>query len=228
MIIYNNFTFITPNKVGSHSLEKALLDLAGDNKDIIKLPYYYDNPDNILRKKLRHAIRPPLEFQNFKKAFLVRNPYERLASIIYFYSEISNKDNFIPELKNFRDIITNSIFLEEYDNLLEGEKYGANAYFSGSIKPTFVFFRTINEYFTAANPDYIIRIENLKEDFSKIGINIDRDYHEYKTESRNSLKIKDIFNTQEKIDFANNYFDCAKDAIRFGYKPIYNINDITN
>jgi hypothetical protein len=237
MFLYNNsILFIIPSKTGSTSLEGYFSELSNDNP----------NSHNFKRIKevFGHSAVIPNGYKNLKrKILLIRNPYERLASISDYYH--SEKDlispYFIEKFKIIRNDIKKEIYQHKNDRLLkdevseemvdtflkEKERY-KDIIENMNRKQKVIFNRTLGEIYTISNPSNIIRIEYIVEDLEKLNIHIDKDKfpHYNKTKNKASLSLKDIFNTQEKIDFANEYFDCAKDAVRFGYKPILTLKDL--
>jgi hypothetical protein len=233
MIVYDNFIFITPNKTGTHSIEKAIIDLAnsGNNKRI-ELPYIYEPVTKTsLRNKLIHGAIVPDEFKNLMKVLIVRNPYERLVSIVYFYDHFKDKEDFLPTFKKIRDVVKSVKFEEKLDILTDEElsdigKLILQHNIDISNKQLFIWYKSLGEYSKITSPDAVIKLENAAKDLLSIGIDIPNFPYEFKNTKRGNIRVSDVLNTQEKIDFANEYFDCAKDAVRFGYKPIYTLKDL--
>jgi hypothetical protein len=245
MIIYNNFVIITPNKAGNHSTEKLFMNMSIDNKiDYIRFSENNINHknDNPIHMKLAHSVLIPKEIQHLKRILMVRNPYERFASIVFLLNKSEKKDNFKQVLLETRKNIKRFLkdFSEKHETILDNENEndtveinpeGIIADFysdkpSLDVKFFLTWYRTLGEYADISKPDYIVKIENAVEDFKKIGIIIDNFPHEFKTNNKNNFSLLDIFKTQDNLDFANEYFNCANDAIRFGYKPIYKIEDL--
>jgi hypothetical protein len=230
MIVYNNYIFITPAKTGSNSLLKALYDISTTEKDIV------------IREKPIHSVLVPEKFKNYKKVLLVRNPYEVVISR-YFDDDNHNMgpDNIVKYMKSIKQNYNRILFTEKHDIFINEEKEDNILEFTKKYKDTrpddvehfnekmiLTTYRTPGEAAILSNPDIIIHLETIKEDLEKLGIFVKNNKfpHERIGHKRNGLKIKNIINTQEKIDFFNEYFNCAKDAIRFGYKPIYTIDDL--
>jgi hypothetical protein len=233
MVIYDTFIFITPTKCGTFSIQNFLENLSLSNNKKLRF-WYSQDLDNPIHRKFMHSVLVPTEADAYKRVLMIRNPYERLASMIFFYSEeqefevlrfIKDTKNFIEYLKPIREKIKSITISEEYDTRILEEEYSHNPKIDHD-KIIFLLFKTLGEIADISRPEYLIKLENIKEDLEKINIVSDIEFpHNNKTEFKNA-SIKDIFNTQEKIDFANEYFDCAKDAVRFGYKPILTIDDL--
>jgi hypothetical protein len=244
MILYNNFVIITPNKAGNHSTDKLFMNMSIDNEiDYIRFSGNNKNhKDNPIYKKLAHSVLIPKEIQHLKRILMVRNPYERFASIVFLLDKSERKDSLKETLLGTRENIKefSKNLSERHEILLDNEDEESSAERSnGDIKSNFysdkpsldvklyvLWYRTLGEYADISKPDYIIKIENAVEDFKKAGINIENFPHEFKTNNKNNFSLLDIFKTQDNLDFANEYFNCANDAIRFGYKPIYKIEDL--
>jgi hypothetical protein len=230
MIVHDNYIFITPAKTGSNSLLKALSDISTAKKYIV------------IREKPIHSVLVPEEFNNYKKILLVRNPYEVVISR-YFDDDGHNMgpDNILEYMKSVKQEYNRILFTEKHDTFIGEEKEDNLLEFINKYKDirpddvkhfnekmVLALYRTPGEAAILSNPDIIIHLETIKEDLKKLGIFVKNNEfpHERIGHKRNGLKIKDIINTQEKINFFNEYFDCAKDAVRFGYKPIYKIEDL--
>jgi hypothetical protein len=223
--------FIIPSKTGSTSLECYFMYLANREDRGIDT---FERIANIFG----HSAAVPDIHKNLTKVILVRNPYERLASISASYP---NSLNFINNFKVLRESIKDKVYNHENDKIPENiiseeiikelekekEKY-KDILEKINQKQNVIFNRTLGEIYDISKPNYIIRIEYIIKDLEKLNIHINKDKfpHYNKTKNKASLSLKNIFNTQEKIDFANEYFDCAKDAVRFGYKPILTLKDL--
>jgi Leucine-rich repeat (LRR) protein len=253
MIIYNNYIIITPNKCGSHSLDSFFQKFLDTKEFYVRFSANTDFPDNPIYEKLQHSVIIPENASHLKRVMLVRNPYERLASILFGLKDIidneeriiNDEESIIDMIKNQRENhrIVSKNFSERYENHLgfyEGaedtpefleniKKISSIDGLSFNDKIIVSWWRTLGEYADILDPEYIIHIENPIEDLKKIevpDIHLNKFPHEFKTELKKGKNFKDIINTQRIIDTANEYFNCAKDAVRFGYKPIYKIEDL--
>jgi hypothetical protein len=223
MFIYNNIVFITPNKVGSTSLEIFFKD------------------KNFINQRFGHGASIPKEYSHLKKAILVRNPYERLASIIFVFQKrdkgLENFEEALIAILQERNHFKNFIMDKNVDILNYGEKeetdtintFGQTKSVIENIikKKDIIFLRNLGETYTLCNPDYILHIENIVKEISDLGIEVKSEFPiENITKKKRIFTLKEIFYNQNMLNIANEYFDCAKDAVRFGYKPILTLKDL--
>jgi hypothetical protein len=246
MIIYNDYIIITPNKCGTHSIEEFFMKNAKYSRDgvYINFPPYYDSGPIPINKG-RHSVITPEGLEKQKKILIIRNPYERFVSIIEFIILRDNKertddiyDDETRYIAQVRKKFKNNMMDSMYDNYNEviGEERIIELYKGDLVKNKseietvekqrdMVWYRTIGEVYNLSKPDYAVKLENFKDDIRKI-TNLDTSDFPHNNKNPQRKSLKEFFNNQEKIDIANTYFDCAKDAVRFGYKPILTLKDL--
>jgi sulfotransferase famil protein len=150
------FLFVHIPKTAGNSIQSVLRDYSED--ELVALRKEQDgierfglrNPKYKIKKhstlsEYHHALGDE-QFRNLYKFTCVRNPWDRMVS--YYFTPTQNTETW--NRKKFRGIISKAVSVAEYLRLDEGEQD------------------------PFANVDYIMRFENLADDFlavsSKLGI----------------------------------------------------------
>jgi hypothetical protein len=134
-----------------------------------------------------------VNFDNLKIIAAVRNPYERIMSVL-FYHNLITKSSTKEEVYN----ILNNIISKEYA-------------FDNHIIPQYLFL--IDENNNLLKNINIIKTENLTNDMQKIGY-LDFNIHIYKN-TKGTLNYYDYLN-KDSIKLINSYYE--KDFTYFDYE----------
>jgi hypothetical protein len=239
MIIYNDFLIITPNKCGTNSVTKFFLENISRKDNYVRFGNHLDDDKNSpILKKMTHAAIVPENVKHLKKVIMVRNPYERFISIIFsskfHYDSTEKIYQYLDHIKDTQKEIKDKLdYLRSDDENSNYENEYKNSYNNKlppktNLKYRLSWLMTLGQYAHLSNPDYLVRLENVIIDFKNIGINIDNFFHENITESKININFKDFYSDKKILDFANEYFECAKDALKFGYTPIYSVEGLEN
>jgi hypothetical protein len=156
----------------------------------------------------------------FNKNFLfttIRNPFDRLVSIYFYYLNGGNQG---AEDKKFGEIFPNNFkdFILDIDNIDYVNRHCIFKEIWKNVRPTEPQYTRIFNNTNVKNDHslYLIKFENLQEDFdivcNKIGIPIQKLPHKNKTKHKHYTKYYD---DETKEIVAEKY---AKDIKYFGYE----------
>lgn len=218
-MIYNDeYILVCPPKCGTMSVIKHL------NEE-----YKWKSVSDF--KTLSHSPFIP-KSKHKKVLMLIRNPYERIVSMYeYFLSRIdvvnnssNNRDSFYDFLKgkSFQEFI-HYYNIQRQDKKLTSNREDEINQFKDSLFYNMYlyrhvhisFLRSLKQYKEICNPSLFIRLENLENDFKKIGIETTFPIIN-KTVNKPNKSLSEYY-TKETLQ----YCDFIKqDAIEFGYEVI--------
>jgi hypothetical protein len=197
-----NILFIHIPKTGGTSIEKYF-----ENKSNIKMSHknlYSSNNEILYNHTLQHLTYNEIyniknilhiDFNNVNIITVVRNPYERIISELFFHNMI-NKNSSKDEV---------SIKLYEYIN-------SKNTY-DNHKPPQYIFL--IDNNYKINNKIIILKTETLNYDMKKLGFT-DFNFNEQK--NKNSNVNYYYYLNNYSINLINNYYD--KDFYIFSYNKI--------
>ena len=129
--------------------------------------------------------------EEYKMMVSARNPYSRYVSL---YKMIKKLENSFPEIENFEDFLEKQIF-EDHN------------------------FECVT--FHSRIPDYIIRIENLFEDYSKVPFILISDY--YKSGIMEEFCKKNLNKSKVDIDWRDYYSQSKADLVFYNSQSYFEI-----
>jgi hypothetical protein len=191
------FLFVHIPKTAGNSIQSVLRDYSEDRLIAVRKEqdgierFAVRNPKYKIRKhSALREYRDALGDEQFRQLFkftCVRNPWDRMVS--YYFTPTQNQQSW--DRKRFRGIISKAVSVADYLRLNEGEQD------------------------PFANVDYIMRFENLVEDFcavcAKIGISPARLPRYNRSEREHYSRYYD----EELRELVRNRF--AAEIERFGY-----------
>ena len=201
---YINILFIHIPKTGGMSLESyfsSKYNIQLNNESLYSLIDEKIKSDNnmMITSTLQHIIYNQMvkynnifniDFNNIKIITIVRNPYERIISDLFFYSKID-----VNTSKNeVYDLIKQYVFSTDYDN---------------HNIPQYMFITDDN---TDLIPDInILHTETLNDDMKNLG------FEDFDVWTNNNTNKVDYYNylNNESIEFINNFYHL--DFVLFNY-----------
>ena len=201
---YINILFIHIPKTGGMSLESyfsSKYNIQLNNESLYSLIDEKIKSDNnmMITSTLQHIIYNQMvkynnifniDFNNIKIITIVRNPYERIISDLFFYSKID-----VNTSKNeVYDLIKQYVFSTDYDN---------------HNIPQYMFITDDNKELI---PDInILHTETLNDDMKNLG------FEDFDVWTNNNTNKVDYYNylNNESIEFINNFYHL--DFVLFNY-----------
>ena len=201
---YINILFIHIPKTGGMSLESyfsSKYNIQLNNESLYSLIDEKIKSDNnmMITSTLQHITYNQMvkynnifniDFNNIKIITIVRNPYERIISDLFFYSKID-----VNTSKNeVYDLIKQYVFSTDYDN---------------HNIPQYMFITDDN---TDLIPDInILHTETLNDDMKNLG------FEDFDVWTNNNTNKVDYYNylNNESIEFINNFYHL--DFVLFNY-----------
>jgi hypothetical protein len=191
------FLFVHIPKTAGNSIQSVLRDYSEDQ--LVALRKEQDGIERFGLRNPKYKIKKhstlseyldALGHERFRKLYkftCVRNPWDRMVS--YYFTPTQNPE--IWNRKKFRDIISKAVSVAEYLRLDNGE----------------------NDPF--ANADYIMRFENLADDFRAVCTTLGISPPMLPQHNRSSRKHYSKYYDDELRDFVRTRF--AAEIERFGY-----------
>jgi len=193
-----HFLFVHIPKTAGNSIQSVLRDYSEDQ--LVALRKEQDgierfglrNPKYKIKKhstlkEYREALGEE-QFRTFYKFTCVRNPWDRMIS--YYFTPTQNPETW--SRKKFRGIISKAVSVADYLRLDEGE-----------VDPF-------------ANVDYVMRFENLSEDFRSVCSRLDISPSTLPRYNRSTRERYSKYYDDELRELVRTRF--AREIERFGYK----------
>jgi Sulfotransferase family len=192
------FLFVHIPKTAGNSIQSVLRDYSEDQ--LVALRKEQDgierfglrNPKYKIKKhstlkEYRDALGDE-QFRSFHKFTCVRNPWDRMVS--YYFTPTQNPETW--SRKKFRGIISKAVSVADYLQLDEGEED------------------------PFANVDYVMRFENLSDDFRSVCSRLDISPPTLPRYNRSTRECYSKYYDDELRELVRTRF--AREIERFGYK----------
>jgi Sulfotransferase family len=210
-----DLTFIHIWKTGGTSFRHWLEDRELNNDISLKI---YKNHRSIAQLKLIYEIK--------NVCTIVRNPWDRMISIYYFLYKKMQKNQVFDDNGLYPNEIEIKFITDNFiidDNIIDFKTFVTNIEKITEKNPIlpgywFNFLTEQCEWLSNTNPDILIKLENIEQDFKKIQEIFDiyiPFYHRNKSRPAQVVNYIDYYDAKTR-DIIGKHF--KNDIEQFGYK----------
>jgi len=199
----------TPTKCGTTSIE-ALARSRGSRLGLTTV------------RPRQHRMVVPDEYANFRRYMMVRNPYDRLASIYLYLSNPSNYSQWAHwEVvdKTFTQFLYWYVRMRDHYNIQLAVDPGGAAHDDRWYKSPNLWLVSLGECMQVLQPQGLIRLENLEADLKETGRDEWGGKMLHSNRSTNRKKeTRAMYGSKQALQKVNQSF-LLSDCERLGYEP---------